>query len=141
MRIIKKYSNRRLYDTEESRYITLSEIKNYVVESIDFEIKDAKTNKDLTNDVLLQIILEEEGFNKPIFTTAILKNIIRFYGNPSQRVMSQYLEQVMQSFSDSKTTDPLSAMTKMTAQNIQFWQDALKNISPSNSQPAEKKEK
>jgi len=99
-RVIKKYPNRRLYDTETSTYITLTEVRQLVMESADFVVRDAKTNEDLTRSILLQIILEEETGGAPMFTEAVLANIIRFYGNAMQGFMGAYLEKNVQSFMD-----------------------------------------
>lgn len=99
-RIIKKYPNRRLYDTETSAYITLAEVRSLVMDSTPFVVRDAKTNEDLTRSILLQIILEEEAGGAPMFTEAVLANIIRFYGNAMQGFMGAYLEKNVQSFMD-----------------------------------------
>ncbi len=99
-RVIKKYPNRRLYDTDTSTYITLSDVKQLVMTSADFVVRDAKTNEDLTRSILLQIILEEETGGAPMFTEAVLGNIIRFYGNAMQGFMGSYLEKNVQSFMD-----------------------------------------
>jgi len=99
-RVIKKYPNRRLYDTETSTYITLTEVRQLVMDSADFVVRDAKTNEDLTRSILLQIILEEETGGAPMFTEAVLANIIRFYGNAMQGFMGAYLEKNVQSFMD-----------------------------------------
>ena len=80
-RVIKKYPNRRLYDTETSTYITLTDVRQLVMDSAHFLVVDAKTSDDLTRSILLQIILEEESGGAPMFTEAVLANIIRFYGN------------------------------------------------------------
>ncbi|MDO9358353.1 MAG: polyhydroxyalkanoate synthesis repressor PhaR [Polaromonas sp.] len=99
-RIIKKYPNRRLYDTDTSTYITLADVKQLVMDTADFVVRDAKTNEDLTRSILLQIILEEETGGAPMFTEAVLGNIIRFYGNAMQSFMGSYLEKNVQSFMD-----------------------------------------
>ncbi len=99
-RIIKKYPNRRLYDTDTSTYITLTDVKQLVMDSADFVVRDAKTNEDLTRSILLQIILEEETGGAPMFTESVLGNIIRFYGNAMQSFMGSYLEKNVQSFMD-----------------------------------------
>ncbi len=99
-RIIKKYPNRRLYDTETSAYITLAEVRRLVMSSTQFVVRDAKTNEDLTRSILLQIILEEETGGAPMFTEAVLTNIIRFYGDAMQSFMGAYLEKNVQSFMD-----------------------------------------
>lgn len=100
IRIIKKYPNRRLYDTETSAYITLAEVQRLVMDSTLFVVRDAKTGEDLTRSILLQIILEEEAGGAPMFTEAVLANIIRFYGNAMQGFMGAYLEKNVQSFMD-----------------------------------------
>jgi polyhydroxyalkanoate synthesis repressor PhaR len=99
-RIIKKYPNRRLYDTDTSSYITLAEIKQLVMDSEAFAVLDAKTSEDLTRSILLQIILEEEANGSPMFTAPVLSNIIRFYGHAMQGMMGGYLEKNMQALMD-----------------------------------------
>lgn len=99
-RVIKKYPNRRLYDTETSTYITLAEVKQLVLDAQPFVVRDAKTNEDLTRSILLQIILEEEAGGAPMFTEAALANIIRFYGHAMQGFMGNYLEKNVQAFTD-----------------------------------------
>lgn len=100
LRLIKKYPNRRLYDTATSSYITLSDVKALVLEQVQFKVVDAKTNEDLTRSILLQIILEEEAGGAPMFSEAALANIIRFYGHAMQGFMGSYLEKNVQAFTD-----------------------------------------
>ncbi|MHB1200740.1 MAG: polyhydroxyalkanoate synthesis repressor PhaR [Polaromonas sp.] len=100
LRVIKKYPNRRLYDTETSAYITLTQVRQLVMASTQFVVRDAKTGEDLTRSILLQIILEEETGGAPMFTEAVLANIIRFYGNAMQGFMGSYLEKNVQAFMD-----------------------------------------
>jgi len=100
VRVIKKYPNRRLYDTDTSSYITLTEIKQLVMESEVFVVRDAKSGDDLTRNILLQIILEEEANGSPMFTSSVLANIIRFYGHTMQGFMGSYLEKNMQALVD-----------------------------------------
>lgn len=99
-RVIKKYPNRRLYDTDTSSYITLAEVKQLVMDHQDFVVRDAKTGDDLTRSILLQIILEEEAAGAPMFTETVLANIIRFYGHAMQGYMGSYLEKNVQAFTD-----------------------------------------
>ena len=99
-RVIKKYPNRRLYDTDTSSYITLTEIRQLVMDSESFVVRDAKSGEDLTRSILLQIILEEEAQGSPMFTTPVLSNIIRFYGHAMQGMMGGYLEKNMQALMD-----------------------------------------
>lgn len=99
-RVIKKYPNRRLYDTATSSYITLGDVKQLVLDHVDLQVVDAKTQDDITRSVLLQIILEEEAGGMPMFTYDVLTQIIRFYGNTMQGLMGNYLEKNIQSFID-----------------------------------------
>ena len=96
-RVIKKYPNRRLYDTDTSTYITLAEVKSLVMENEPFVVRDVKTGEDLTRSILLQIILEEEANGSPMFTAPVLANVIRFYGHAMQGFMGGYLERSIQS--------------------------------------------
>jgi polyhydroxyalkanoate synthesis repressor PhaR len=98
LRIIKKYPNRRLYDTETSTYITLADVKKLVLEPVAFKVEDAKTHEDLTRSILLQIILEEETAGAPMFSSDMLSQIIRFYGNAMQGMMGSYLEKNIHTF-------------------------------------------
>ncbi|HSD61057.1 MAG TPA: polyhydroxyalkanoate synthesis repressor PhaR [Burkholderiales bacterium] len=100
MRMIKKYPNRRLYDTATSSYITLVDVKTLVLQHLDFKVVDAKTNEDLTRSILLQIILEEESGGMPMFSSDMLSQIIRFYGHAMQGMMGNYLEKNIHTFID-----------------------------------------
>lgn len=102
-RVIKKYPNRRLYDTDTSSYITLAEVKNLVMDSESFVVLDVKTGEDLTRSILLQIILEEEANGTPMFTASVLASVIRFYGHAMQGMMGGYLEKNIQSLMDVQT--------------------------------------
>ncbi len=133
MRIIKKYPNRRLYDTEISRYITLEDARQLVVDGVDFRVVDVKTEEDLTRTILLQIISEQEHEGKPIFNTPMLAQLIRFYGNAYQSAFSEYLQNSLEMFSAQQqslqknfeqavTGNPLAArMSEMTEQNLEAW--------------------
>jgi polyhydroxyalkanoate synthesis repressor PhaR len=101
-RIIKKYPNRRLYDTETSAYITLAEVKELVLQYKEFQVQDAKTGDDLTRAILLQIILEEESGGVPMFSTDMLANIIRYYGHAMQGLMGSYLERSIITFHEAQ---------------------------------------
>jgi polyhydroxyalkanoate synthesis repressor PhaR len=100
VRLIKKYPNRRLYDTRTSTYITLADVKELVIHHEDFQVVDAKSGEDLTRAILLQIILEEEAGGAPMFTSDILSQMIRFYGNAMQGMMGKYLENNIKAFTD-----------------------------------------
>ena len=99
-RLIKKYPNRRLYDTQTSSYITLTDVKQLVLDADEFTVVDAKTNEDLTRSILLQIILEEEANGIPMFSSSVLAQIIRYYGHAMQGMMGSYLEKNVQAFTD-----------------------------------------
>ena len=101
-RIIKKYPNRRLYDTETSTYITLTDVKDLVLQYKEFQVQDAKTGADLTRAILLQIILEEESGGVPMFSTDMLANIIRYYGHAMQGLMGSYLERSIITFHEAQ---------------------------------------
>jgi len=99
-RLIKKYPNRRLYDTRTSSYITLADVKELVLGREEFQVVDAKTGEDLTRSILLQIILEEEAGGAPMFTSDLLAHMIRFYGNATQGMMGKYLENNIKAFTE-----------------------------------------
>lgn len=131
-RIIKKYPNRRLYDTEISSYITLEEVRQLVVDGEKFEVRDAKSGADLTRSVLLQIISEHEERGEPMFTTELLSQVIRFYGDSLQGFMGSYLEKSLQVFLDQQQqfrsqlnnimgTTPWSMLNDMTERNMDIW--------------------
>ena len=123
-RVIKKYPNRRLYDTDTSTYITIAEIKQLVMEHESFVVVDAKTGEDLTRSVLLQIILEEEAMNgTPMFTAPVLENIIRFYGHAMQGMMGTYLEKNIQSLMDLQA--PMMQGVMGTNSMFQHMQDQM----------------
>jgi polyhydroxyalkanoate synthesis repressor PhaR len=125
-RVIKKYPNRRLYDTDTSTYITLVEVKKLVMQREPVQVLDAKTGEDLTRAILLQIILEEEAGGAPMFTEQALANIIRFYGNTMQGFLGPYLEQNVQTFVDmqSKIGEQAKGLTP------EAWAQMLKMPSP-----------
>ena len=101
-RLIKKYPNRRLYDTETSTYITLADVKQLVLEQETFQVVDAKSQEDLTRSILLQIILEEESGGVPMFSSDMLANIIRYYGHAMQGLMGSYLERSIHAFHEAQ---------------------------------------
>lgn len=118
-RVIKKYPNRRLYDTDTSTYITLAEIKQLVMDSEVFSVVDAKTGEDITRSILLQIILEEEANGSPMFTTPVLSHIIRFYGHAMQGMMGGYLEKNMQALMDMQAPMVQGVMSNNVFQQMQ----------------------
>ena len=104
LRLIKKYPNRRLYDTKTSSYITLADVKQMVLKQEDFQVVDAKSGEELTRQILLQIILEEEQGGLPMFSSDLLSQLIRFYGNAMQGLMGTYLEKNIRAFHDIQKT-------------------------------------
>ena len=100
LRLIKKYPNRRLYDTKTSSYITLADVKQMVLKQEEFQVVDAKSGEELTRQILLQIILEEEQGGLPMFSSDLLSQLIRFYGNAMQGMMGTYLEKNIRAFHD-----------------------------------------
>ena len=146
LRMIKRYTNRRLYDTVTSSYITLDEVKDFVLKQIKFKVIDNNTNEDLTNYVLLQIISEQETGHVPLFTTDILECMIRFYGNPLQKTFSQFLEKCFTLFSEnnehiqeSLKANPLDLMASLTQRNLDIWQSTLTHYFNKNGSQDEKK--
>src|SRR6516164_64839 len=120
VRIIKKYPNRRLYDTETSAYITLAEVKDLVLQYKEFQVQDAKSGEDLTRAILLQIILEEESGGVPMFSTDMLANIIRYYGHAMQGLMGSYLERSIHAFHE--------AQRRFQEQSADAWGQQIPNV-------------
>ena len=133
MRDFKKYPNRRLYDIEESRYVTVEDLRKIVLSGESISVVDSKTDKDLTRTVLMQIISEQEGEgHEPILTNRVLEQLVRFYGDPVQGVVSRYIEQSIMTFlehqeqyrlrlNEFSTAEPLNLMRKALEQNMEFW--------------------
>jgi polyhydroxyalkanoate synthesis repressor PhaR len=113
LRLIKKYPNRRLYDTATSSYITLADVKTLVLEQVTFKVVDAKSGEDLTRSILLQIILEEETAGAPMFSSDMLSQIIRFYGHAMQGMMGSYLEKNIQTFLEIQRKLQEQAISKL----------------------------
>jgi len=133
-RLIKKYPNRRLYDTEESRYITLAEVKDLVMRAIPFRVVDSQTEDDITRTILLQIIMEQEAGGAPMFTSAMLERFIRFYGDTAQAAFTTFLDQSLDLFVKQQRMfteqmqgmwggNPMEFWMKLGQQNMGFWKD------------------
>lgn len=131
-RVIKKYPNRRLYDTAISQYVTLDDIRRLVSDGALFKVIDAKTKEDITRSILLQIIVEQEESGEPIMSTDFLSRIIRFYGDAMQGFMGNYLEKSMETFLEQQEVirqqfasmleqTPFSVMSEMTERNLDVW--------------------
>lgn len=133
-RVIKKYPNRRLYDTEISSYITLEDVRQLIVDGEEVEVRDAKSGEDLSRSVLLQIISEHEEKGNPMFSTQLLSQVIRFYGDSLQGFMGSYLERSMQLFLDQQHQfrsqlnnllgkTPWSMLNQLTERNLDMWKN------------------
>ena len=122
-RVLKKYPNRRLYDTKISSYITLADVKSMVLSGVEFEVRDAKTGEDLTRSILLQIILEEETGGVPMFSTQTLAQIIRFYGHAMQGMMGSYLKKNLQTFTDiqARLAEQAKGLYEPQMQTPEMW--------------------
>ncbi|WP_148715366.1 polyhydroxyalkanoate synthesis repressor PhaR [Chitinolyticbacter meiyuanensis] len=134
-RVIKKYPNRRLYDTATSSYITLADVKQLVLDNTDIQVLDAKTGDDITRSVLLQIIMEEEAGGMPLFTYDVLTQIIRFYGHAMQGLMGNYLEKNMQLFAEMQHRLQDQAQSAISTDNpllnnANLWGDFMKFQGP-----------
>lgn len=128
LRVIKKYPNRRLYDTHLSRYITLADVRKLVMQGIEISVIDTNTDEDLTRSILLQIMFEEETGGQPLFTKEMLGQIIRFYGGTAQGIFARYLEESLsmiskqqQKWQETLGVDPLHTVTKLAKRNVKLW--------------------
>ena len=146
-RVIKKYPNRRLYDTEISSYITIEDVRQLIVEGEEFEVRDAKSGEDLTRQVLLQIIAEHEQDGEPMLSTQLLSQIIRFYGDSLQGFMGNYLERSMQVFLEQQQQfrqqvgsllgqTPWTMMNQLTERNLEVWKDFQQTLTGGVTRPA-----
>lgn len=151
MRIIKKYPNRRLYDTEKSSYITLSAVYQLIREGLDFKVVDAESGDDITRSILIQIIIEQENGNNPIFTTEMLTKFIGFYDDAAKNLFGEFLEKNLQIFTEHQKRymagmmeNPMSrAVQDMTERNLDFWkgmQQRFFDLATTGMRPADKPE-
>ncbi|MET7140411.1 polyhydroxyalkanoate synthesis repressor PhaR [Xanthomonas sp. PPL139] len=147
IRIIKKYPNRRLYDTEISSYITIEDVRQLIIDGEEFEVRDAKTGEDLSRAVLLQIIADQEQDGEPMLSTQLLSQIIRFYGDSLQGFMGNYLERSMQVFLDQQQQfrqqmgnllgqTPWTMMNQLTERNLELWQEFQRNLGAGFGRPS-----
>ncbi len=135
-RLIKKYPNRRLYDTSESRYITLDEVREMVLQEIPFKVVDRQSEEDITRNILLQIILEQESGGTPLFTADVLSRFIRNYGEATRDGFTEYLDTSLRFFSEQQNAiqqqmgkalegTPMDYWMKLGEQNMKLWQDMI----------------
>ena len=138
LRVIKKYPNRRLYDTEISSYVTLEDVRQLIVDGESFEVRDARTGADLTRSVLLQILAEHEDIGQPIFSTQLLTTVIRFYGDSLQGIIGSYLERSIQVFSEQQqqlrgtlgnvVQAPWTLISQLADKNLEIWKGVQQGI-------------
>ena len=134
-RIIKKYPNRRLYDTELSRYVTLTDVRDLVMRGTPFQVLDSANDTDITRSILLQIMLEEETGGEPLFTAPMLAQIIRFYGGTLHGLFARYLEHSLDAFAAQQRQltetwgeTPFEVIGRMTRHNLELWAEAQKEF-------------
>lgn len=150
-RVIKKYPNRRLYDTVESRYITLADIRRLVTDKVDFVVIDKKSQEDITRSILLQVIAEQEHMGEPLMSQDFLSQVIRSYGGAMQSFVGSYLEQSLKLLASQQQQvreqmrgmmgpDAFDSIASLTQQNLERWrsmqEDVFRAMSPSTSNPA-----
>ncbi len=149
-RVIKKYPNRRLYDTAISSYITLADVKRLVLDGVDFHVVDAKTREDITRSILLQIISEEEEGGEPIFSSQLLAELIRAYGGNMQSMLTSYLEKSLELWGEQQRLfrertrefmdhNPVSMLTQFAEQNLSVWRQ-LSGLDDEGKERSEDKE-
>ncbi len=135
-RLIKKYPNRRLYDTTESRYITLDEVRQMVLQEMPFKVVDRQSNEDITRNILLQIIMEQESGGEPLFSADVLSRFIRNYGEAAQSGFAEYLDNSLRFFNEQQQalqeqvgkaleSTPMDYWVKLGEQNMKLWQDMM----------------
>jgi polyhydroxyalkanoate synthesis repressor PhaR len=138
-RVIRKYPNRRLYDTVESRYVTLADIRRLVVERIDFVVLDRKSQQDITRSILLQVIAEQEGAGEPLMSRDFLSQVIRTYGSGLHDFVGRYLDESIQQFAKEQRElrdrfksvvgiDPLETVTAVAQKNYQRWKTLQEEV-------------
>ena len=133
-RIIKKYANRRLYDTETSQYITLADLKELIVRGERVRVVDAKSKQDISREVLLQLVAEQEALGRPILNEAILTGLIRFYDHPMQKIATRYLEAALGQLQEQQgqlleqmrnlLESPVDLASRLARQNLE-WMSRL----------------
>ena len=138
-RVIRKYPNRRLYDTVESRYVTLADIRRLVVERVDFVVLDRKSQQDITRSILLQVIAEQEGAGESLMSRDFLSQVIRSYGSGLQDFVGRYLDESIQLFAREQRDlrdkfknvvgiDPLETVTAVAQKNYQRWKAVQEEV-------------
>lgn len=140
-RLIKKYANRRLYDTQASKHVTLANIRELIVSGVDVAIVDDTSDEDITRSLLLQIMVDQEQAGEPMLPEELLTQLIRFYGNPMQHMMGDYLQQSVGTFMQQQkdfqaqmtsvlSSAPVDAMQGMIKQNLAAWESLMAAATP-----------
>jgi len=138
-RVIKKYPNRRLYDTVESRYITLADIRRLVTDKVDFVVIDKKSQEDITRPILLQVIAEQEHLGEPLMSQDFLSQVIRSYGGAMHSFVGSYLEQSLRLLSSQQQqvrdhmrgaigADAFDSIAALTQQNLERWRSMQEDV-------------
>ena len=136
VRIIKKYPNRRIYDTAESKYITLGDVRSMVVQGVEFQVIDTQSKKDITRTILLQIIIEQESESDPLFSTDNLQNFIRYYSERQHQGFSEFIDQSLSFFQQQQDQfqksmsgfmgqDPVTIWNDLSQKRMEMWQEML----------------
>ena len=130
-RLIRKYANRRLYDAQDSRHVTLDDLRKLIAGGERIKVVDDRSGDDITRSILLQIIANQEQFGTPVLSLQLLEAIIRFYGNPIQQMLTSYLEQsiggllrqqnLMQAEMAKALETPMAPVAEMARQNMEMW--------------------
>ena len=134
IRIIKKYPNRRVYDTHESKYIKVDDLRQMIIDDIDFQVIDTQSKKDVTRSVILQIILDQESETNPLFTNENLKNFIRYSSTKQNQFFSDYLSQSLNFFNQQQeqfsnniqdfiSANPVDTFSEMSKKNMDMWRN------------------
>lgn len=150
VRIIKKYPNRRLYDTEISSYVTLEDVRQLIVDKEDFVVRDARSGNDITRGVLMQIIAEHEEHGQPIFTTELLTQVIRFRGDSMQGHLGSFLERSLQFFLEQQQNlrgqigqlvgqAPWSLLNQLAERNLDLWRSFQQGLGSGSGTPPPRK--
>jgi len=155
-RLIKKYPNRRLYDTEESRYITLNDVQKLVRDGVEIRVVDTQSGDDITRGILIQIITEQEASGNPMFTTEVLTRFIRFYDESVQDAFSSFLDQTLKLYAEQQERmqsqldqllpgEALHTWAELTQRNIELWREMqdsfFRTASLSSSSPSRARRK
>jgi len=155
-RLIKKYPNRRLYDTEESRYITLNDVQKLVRDGVEIRVVDTQSGDDITRGILIQIITEQEASGNPMFTTEVLTRFIRFYDESVQDAFSSFLDQTLKLYAEQQERmqsqldqllpgEALHTWAELTQRNIELWREMqdsfFRTASLSSSSPSHARRK